>query len=134
MFRTIFLASLALAVTCGAFAQGAAAFLGRWDFTVTPATGSAYPQWMELVETNGKLEGRVQPRGGGWVKILGAEEAAGKLVVSIYTATERRPAIRWELSKTGADRIVGIEKHGDNDGPSLVGVRAPKLDRPMPKA
>ena len=34
----------------------------------------------------------------------------------------------------GADKISGIEKRGENDGPKLIGVRAPKLDRPMPKA
>ncbi len=134
MLKTIFLTSLALALAFSALGQDASAFLGRWDFTVTPATGNPYPQWMEIAEKNGKLEGRVQPRGGGWVNILGANIDSGKLIVSIYAASERRPAIRWELTKAAADRITGIEKRGENDGPALVGVRAPKLDRPMPKA
>jgi len=29
-------------------------FLGRWDMTVTPATGQPYPQWMELTENGGQ--------------------------------------------------------------------------------
>ena len=32
-----------------------------------------------------------------------------------------------------ADRISGVEKRGDAERPVLAGVRAPKLDRPMPK-
>lgn len=140
MLKTIFLALVLSVVTGIALGQGAnasggaQAFLGRWDFTVTPATGSSYPQWMELTEIGGAVEGRVQPRGGGWVKIQGASVDAGKLVVAIYSATERRPAIRWELRKNGSDRMEGVEMRGENQGPKLVGVRAPKLDRPMPKA
>ena len=53
-------------------AQDAKVYLGRWDVTVTPSSGNPYPQWIELVEKQGKIEGRVQPRGGGWRPILGA--------------------------------------------------------------
>ena len=34
-------------------AQDTKAFLGRWDMTVTPATGKPYPQWMELTDNGG---------------------------------------------------------------------------------
>ena len=115
-------------------AQDAKPFLGRWDMTVTPANGNPWPQWMELIDKGGKIEGRVQPRGGGWRPILGATVESGKLVVVVSAATGRGPAIRWELSSEGADKISGIEKRGENDGPKLAGLRAPKLDRPMPKA
>ena len=109
-------------------------FLGRWDMTVTPSSGNPWPQWMELVEKDGKVEGRVQPRGGAWRPILGASVASGKLIVNVSAATERFPAINWELTAEGKDKISGVEKRGDAAGPSLTGVRAPKLDRKMPKA
>ena len=111
-----------------ASAQDAKVFLGRWDMTATPATGAPYPQWMELLEKNGKVEGRVQPRGGGWRPILGAKLESGKMVVAL-SAT-----MNWEITSAGPDQITGIEKRGTADGPKLAGVRAPKLDRPMPKS
>src|SRR5688572_28242299 len=80
-------------------AQDVKTFRGRWDFTVTPATGNPYPQWMELREEAGKIEGRVQPRGGGWRPILGATFESGKLLVGLYSS--RGPAIRWELTSSG---------------------------------
>ena len=70
----------------GAIAQDVKAFLGRWDMTATPASGTPYPQWMELTENNGKIEGRVQPRGGAWRPIAGATVASGKLVVAVSEA------------------------------------------------
>jgi hypothetical protein len=112
--------------------QDAKAFLGRWDMTVTPASGNPYPQWMELVDKSGKIEGRVQPRGGGWRPILGAKMESGKLVVALFSG--QGPALSWELTSAGANKLTGIEKRGDAEGPKLAGVRAPKLDRPMPKA
>ncbi len=128
------LAVVALAATLPwtAAAQDANAFLGRWDMVATPASGKAYPQWMELIEKDGKIEGRVQPRGGGWRPILSAKVESGKMLLAL-TAAGRAPAINWELTSPGPDKIAGIEKQGDKDGPMLAGVRAPKLDRPMPK-
>jgi len=113
-------------------AQSAKPFLGRWDLTVTPATGNPYPQWMELIEKDGKVEGRVQPRGGGWRPILGAKVDGEKMVVAL-SAANKGPAINWELTAAGADKLTGVEKRGDNDGPMLAAARAPKLDRKMPK-
>ena len=40
--------------------------------TVTPTDGTPFPQWMELTDKGGKIEGRVQPRGGAWHPIAGA--------------------------------------------------------------
>lgn len=99
----------------------------------TPATGQPYPQWMELVEKEGKVEGRVQPRGGGWRAISGATMEGNKLVL-ILSAAGRSPVLKWELTSPAPNKVVGVEKRGDNDGPTLAGVTAPKLDRPMPKA
>ena len=113
-------------------AQDIKQFLGRWDMTVTPAAGSPYPQWMELTDTGGKIEGRVQPRGGAWHPIVGAQMQSGKLIVVVGGAGSG-PATSWELTSTGSLKLTGIEKHGDADGPALAGARAPSLDRPMPK-
>ena len=128
MKKLLLFAVATAALPCIASAQDAKAYLGRWDMTATPATGAPYPQWMELLEKNGKVEGRVQPKGGGWRPILGAKTESGKMVVAL-SAT-----MNWELTSTGPDQITGIEKRGTTDGPKLVGVRAPKLDRPMPKS
>ncbi|MDZ7638066.1 MAG: DUF1080 domain-containing protein [Bryobacterales bacterium] len=134
MFKTLFISVIAVAFSLIASAQDAKQFLGRWDFIATPSSGSPYPQWMELTQKGSAIEGRVQPRGGGWVKIQSAKMENGKLIVAIYPASERRPAIQWELSAAGTDKLSGVEKRGENIGPALAGVRAPRLDRPMPKA
>lgn len=131
--QKLMIAALAATVlACAAPAQDSKAFLGRWDMTVTPAEGNPYAQWMELVSKDGKVEGRVQPRGGAWKPILGATVESGKMVVAVSSG--RGPTINWELTASGTDKISGVEKRGATDGPKLVGLRAPKLDRPMPKA
>jgi hypothetical protein len=127
-----FLPILATALASSVCAQDIKPFLGRWDMTVTPASGKPYPQWMELTDNSGKIEGRVQPRGGAWRPIIGAKMESGKLVVAVAEAG-RGPAINWELTSPGAGKLTGVEKHGDADGPTLAGVQAPSLDRPMPK-
>ncbi len=128
LLGSILVASLSTA----AAAQDVKAFLGRWDFTATPVTGNPYPQWIELTSHNGKLEGSVQPRGGAWHPIFGAHLDAGKLIVAVQEAG-RDPAVSWELTSPTAGRLTGIEKHGETNGPSLIGVQAPLLDRPVPK-
>ena len=113
-------------------AQDSKAFLGRWDMTVTPATGTPYPQWMELTENGGKLEGRFQPRGGAWRPIVGAHAQSDKLIV-VLSQGGPGSETDWELTSPSSGKLTGIEKHGDADGPMLAGVKAPLLDRPMPK-
>jgi hypothetical protein len=132
--KKLLLSTLAAAVLpWTVLAQDAKPFLGRWDMTVTPATGNPYPQWMELTNNSGKIEGRVQPRGGAWRPIVGANVESGKLVVSV-SAAGRGPAVTWELTSPSSGNLTGVEKRGDAAGPTLIGVRAPTLDRPMPKA
>jgi len=136
LFAALFAAILATALASTVFAQDANPFLGRWDMTVTPADGQPYPQWMELTEDGGRMEGRVQPRGGAWHPIAGAHVESGKLIVDV--AEEGHGAgsgseISWVLTSPSAGRLTGVETHGDVTGPALVGVKAPLLDRPMPK-
>jgi len=132
LFVPILLTALASTVT----AQDVKEFLGRWDMTVTPATGKPYPQWIELTENDGKIEGRVQPKGGAWHPITDAHIESGKLIVTVGQAgpdSAKSTEISWELTSPSAGKLTGIEKRGDVAGPSLAGVKAPSLDRPMPK-
>jgi hypothetical protein len=61
-----FLSATILAATLlfPALAQtGSSQFAGRWDITLTSPVRT-WGQWMEIVEKDGKLGGRVQPAGG----------------------------------------------------------------------
>lgn len=130
--KILFAPLLAAALVSTVAAQDVKEFLGRWDMTVTPATGTPYPQWMELTESGGKIEGKVQPRGGAWRPIVGAHMEAGKMIVDV--GPERGGSeVTWELTKPSAGKLTGVEKHGDQAGPALAGAKAPALDRPMPK-
>lgn len=128
----LFLPILAIVLASTAVAQDAKEFLGRWDITVTPATGKPYPQWMELTENGDKIEGRFQPRGGAWRPIVSAQVESSKLIVVLGEAGPDS-TIRWELSSSGSGELTGVEKRGDANGPTLACVKAPSLDRPMPK-
>lgn len=114
-----------------AFAQAGSAFAGRWDLTLTSPRGS-WPQWMEIVENGGKLDGRIQPRGGAVRPIVAAKVEGGHLLITVQAAG-RGPAIDWDLTADG-DKLSGVQKQGENAETKIAGVRAPKLDRPMPKA
>jgi len=124
--------ALSLLLLCPLAAQDAKPFLGRWDLTLTPARGNPYPQWMELTEKDGKIEGRVQPRGGAWRPVTGVTVANGHLVVPVAPAG-RGPATTWDFTVAGSG-LSGVEKRGENEGPKIAAVRAPLLNRPMPKA
>jgi hypothetical protein len=127
MKKLLFL--IALAPTC--FAQNKP-FLGRWDLTITPQTGSSFPGWIEITEKEGKLEGRQQPRGGAWRPLVAAKVDNGHLIATIQAAG-RGPEVAWDFTASG-DRLTGVEKRGDAPGPSISGARAPQLKKPMPKA
>ena len=108
-------------------------YAGRWDLTVTPQTGSPFPQWMEITEKDGKLEGRFQPRGGAWRPLAAAKADSGHLILTLAEATPRGPATTWDFTAAG-DKLTGVEKRGETAGPQIAGVRAPELKRPMPIA
>src|SRR5665811_290018 len=108
-------------------------YAGRWDLTVTPQTGSPFPQWMEITEKDGKLEGRFQPRGGAWRPLVAAKADSGHLVLTLAEATPRGPATTRDFTAAG-DKLSGVEKRGETAGPQIAGSRAPELKRPMPIA
>jgi Domain of Unknown Function (DUF1080) len=123
--------AISLVLLVPAFAQDAKPFLGRWDITLTPATGAPYPGWMELTEKDGKLEGRYQPRGGAWQPIAGASIENRHLIVTLGGGNG--PATIWDFTGSGKS-LTGIQKRGATEGPKLTAARAPELKRPMPKA
>jgi hypothetical protein len=131
MKKSCFLPVLLAALAVSASAQKSP-YAGRWDLTVTPQTGNPFPQWMEITEKDGKLDGRFQPRGGAWRPLVAAKVDNGHLILTLAEATTRGPATTWDFTAAG-DKLAGVEKRGDAAGPSIAGVRAPDLKRPMPK-
>lgn len=125
--RLVFLASLALS----GFAQNAQPFLGRWDLTLTNSRDS-WPQWMEIVEKDGQLSGRIQPRGGAVRPVVAAKVDARHLLVVVSPAG-RGAEVDWDLTIEG-DKLSGVQKQGESGDTTIAGVRAPELKRPMPRA
>ena len=113
MRSSVFALVATLSLAAAALAQPAAPFLGRWDLTVTPPGDAAYPQWMELVEKDGKLDGRIQPRGGAVRPIVAAKLDGSRLIVTTTAATDRSPEITWDLTVSGS-RLTGTQKQGDH--------------------
>jgi hypothetical protein len=105
-------------------------FLGRWDLTITTPQAT-YPDWIEVSDKGGKLDALIQPRSGGTVHAAEAKVDSGHLVLTVGGG--RGPASTWELTAAG-DKLTGSIKRGDTAAGTVAGVRAPKLDRPMPKA
>lgn len=129
----LFAAVLGSSFASPLFAQDIKAYLGRWDMTVTPPSGKSYPQWIEITDTAGAIGGRYQPRGGAWHPVDGAHLMGGKLIVPVGAGSATAPPTTWELTAPSPGKLAGVEKRGDVDGPTLSGVLAPDLNRPMPK-
>jgi hypothetical protein len=101
-------------------------FLGRWDITVTTPQGVTYPDWIEVTEPGGSPAALIQPRAGG------AGPAKDVKADGNHLTLTRAPGVTWDVTLQG-DHFTGAEKRGDKVLGNLAGVRAPKLDRPMPK-
>jgi hypothetical protein len=124
---------LATALAGSAFSQAAGPFLGRWDLTLSSPRGGTWPQWMEIVEKDAKLDGRIQPRGGAVRPIVAAKVDGGHLWITVSAATQRAPEVTWDLTTEGG-KITGTQKQGENSETTIAGVRAPELKKPMPTA
>ena len=105
-------------------------FVGRWDITVKVANAT-FPDWLEVVDNAGKMQARYQPRGGSVRPINEAKIEGDHLILTIAPGGKQGPNI-WDLTVTG-DQISGAQKIGARETAQLNGVRAPKLDRKMPK-
>ncbi len=101
-------------------------FLGRWDILVTTPQ-AAYPDWMEVTEKSGAFSAYVQPRSGGARHINDVKVDGSHLTLTF------QPGVIWDLKAEG-DKLTGTQKRGETVMGQLAGVRAPTLNRPMPKA
>ncbi len=129
----LFLAAalLAPALLLPALAHGAdSPFAGRWDMTIT-SPKATYPGWLQVTENNGKTEFMVQPREGHAYMTTGAIDGS-RLHVVVAPAGTHSPETTWDLTVSG-HKLSGTETRGDVKA-EVVGVPAPKLDRPMPAA
>ena len=86
-------------------------FVGRWDLIVTPANGNPYPQWMEITETNGKLEGRFQPRGGAWKPFIAAKSDNAHVILTLTDATQKAGA-NYANSSPHAHSMASLSRRG----------------------
>jgi len=104
-------------------------FIGRWDITVT-AGNDTYPDWLEVVPTDGEILARVQPRSGSvhHVDVLGLDN--GHLKLAISPATKKSAGVTWDVTVEG-DKLTGVENRGSSTA-VLSGVRAPDLQREAP--
>src|SRR5215472_1678364 len=92
-------------------AQSPNPFLGRWDLTVTTPSAK-YPGWMEIVERDGKLEGRFQPRAGSVRPITSLAMEGSHMNVTLSGGSGQRPAVTWEVSASD-HKLAGVQKRGD---------------------
>src|ERR1039458_3055601 len=92
--KTFYVLPILLAALATSASAQKSPYAGRWDLTVTPQTGSPFPQWMEITEKDGKLEGRFQPRGGAWRPLAAAKVDSGHLILTLAEATPRGRAYR----------------------------------------
>ncbi len=130
MKRLCSLLAVATALAIPALAQNQNPFAGRWDLTLIGPNGS-WPQWMEVINQDGKVSGRIQPRGGAVRPMVAAKMESGHLLITVQAAG-RGPEVSWDLTVSG-DQLAGVQKQGENEA-KIAGVRAPALDRPAPKA
>ena len=101
------------------------AFVGRWDLTVSGPTGS-YPGWLEVATKGGQTEIRFQPRAGSVRPLKDFKLEGDKLSLVLS------PQMSLELTAKGGE-LTGVQKRGDASS-EVKGVRAPALDRPVPKS
>jgi hypothetical protein len=132
MNRISFIVAVGLACALPALPQSGKAFVGRWDLTLTAANNRTWPQWMEIVEKDGKLDGRIQPQGGAVRPIVDTKVEGDHLLITVAKGTNNRPDQTWDLTAAG-NKLSGTQKQGANEV-KIEGVRAPELKRPMPKA
>ena len=126
-----FAATLLASAVCllPAFAQkGPSPFVGRWDFNTAPQRAN----WLGVTEKDGALGIWFQPPGGNVRQLKNFKLDGWHLTLHIDAATQKNPAMSWELDAAG-DKLTGVQKRG-SDSVALTGVRAPSLKRDPPAA
>jgi hypothetical protein len=101
-------------------------FVGRWNFNI-----GRRASWLGITEKNGQMEIWYQPTGGNVYQLHGFRREGNHLWLTVVEANERRPGVVWELDAAGG-KLTGTQMREEKPTP-LLGLPAPKLDRPMPK-
>ncbi len=108
-------------------------FIGRWDFNIPNGrNGMNGAAWLGINDKNGKLEVWYQPTGGNVYEVKDYKLQGSHLSLPLSPPENGRPGLSWELDAT-ADKLTGTQKRGDKTT-QIAGVRAPELNRSMPKA
>ncbi|MDE3165193.1 MAG: DUF1080 domain-containing protein [Acidobacteriota bacterium] len=114
-----------------ALLHAASPLAGRWDLTVTPKTGSPYPDWMEVVDAGGMTTLRIQPRAGGARMMPDFQLSGARLHVVFSKADKKNPEITWDLEAVGGN-VKGTISRGGAVMADIAGVPAPPLNRKAP--
>lgn len=132
-FRLFIAIVLVLCVTrpgISAFQQAPEpAIIGRWDITVTTASGT-YPSWLEVHKSGYRtLVGQFVGQSGSARPVSKVEFAGGKLSFSIPPQWERRDSDLVFEAKLENDRLAGWTTDSSGNRLAWTASRAPALNR-----
>lgn len=124
----IAIAFASCAAARGADRGGPAAFVGRWDLTLTGA-GHEYPSWIEIAQKDGKLSALFTGRWGNARPLPKIEVSGTRLT---FVSQKEEEDSKTDLVFEGA--LKGGSLSGSVNGPdgtawSWVGVKAPALHK-----
>src|SRR5262249_4070115 len=108
--------------------NAASPFAGRWDIAIKSGA-ETYPDWLEVTESGGTLQARVQPKDGS-VKPVTSVKTEGSHLLVAFPLRNRKG--NWDLTVSG-ERISGTQKMEPGEAGEVTGIRAPALKRPAPK-
>jgi hypothetical protein len=137
--RTVLLGTKSHSVAFAAPANSAAAFLGRWDLTLT-APGHEYPSWLEVSEENGQLRAQMVGRWGNVRPLPKAELINGHLTFVSPKEEEDLPT-DMVFEGTLKGKTLSGTVSGPKDGPwkwtgqralALKAKSAPSWGEPIP--
>lgn len=114
-----------------AFSQASSPLIGRWDFNIATPQGQR-AAWLGITDKGGSLDVWFQPTGGHVYEVKDFKADGSKLTATVSPASDKHPATVWELSAANG-KLTGHQTQGTKSTP-LVGMPAPKLDRPAPAA
>jgi Domain of Unknown Function (DUF1080) len=112
-----------------AFSQVSSPFLGRWDFNIATPEGQR-AAWLGITDKGGSLDVWFQPTGGHVIEVKDFKADGSNLTLTVSPASEKHPSTVWQLSAANG-KLIGHQMQGTRSTP-LVGMPAPKLDRPAP--
>ena len=121
---------LALSPLFSAFAQSP--FEGRWDLTVKTAKDS-FPSWLEIRGDASAPEIRVQGRVSSVHAAKNVKIAGNILTFSSSEWMGKPTKVEWQIKAAGG-KLMGTQTPESGAKGTIAGVKAPKLDRPIPRA